>query len=340
MKKIVYIGNNFAKKSNYHSAMETLSGLFISNGFTVIKSSSKENKILRLLSMCITIIKHRKNVDYILIDTFSTLNFYYALITSQLARILKLKYIPILHGGDLPNRLDRTPIFSKLIFHNSYLNISPSKYLEFEFNKQNFKTYYLPNSINLKNYSFKLRENIKPKLLWVRAFDATYNPLLAIKVLAKLKERYPKAILCMVGPDKDGSLGKAKQLAKKLNITDAITFTGVLKKEDWVLLSKNYDIFINTTNVDNMPVSIIEAMALGFPIVSTNVGGLPYLIEDTINGILVLPNNEKAMADAIVNLLRNPIKDKELSLNARKKASTFDSREIKKEWIKLLSDDL
>jgi glycosyltransferase involved in cell wall biosynthesis len=340
MKKLVYIGNNFAKKSNYHSAMETLSSLLVSNGFMVIKSSSKKNKIVRLIAMCITIIKHRKSVDYILIDTFSTLNFYYALVTSQLARILKLNYIPILHGGNLPSRLDRTPFFSNLIFKNAYLNVSPSKYLEFEFSKRNFKTHYIPNGINLNDYSFKLRNNIQPKLLWVRAFDATYNPLLAIKVLSKLKEKYPMATLCMVGPDKDGTLQKAKQLAKKINIANAITFTGVLKKEDWQQLSKNYVIFINTTNVDNMPVSIIEAMALGFPIVSTNVGGLSYLIKNNINGILVAPDNEKVMTDAIVKLLQNPIKVGELSLNARKKASTFESESIVKEWIKILTNVL
>lgn len=338
MKKIVYIGNNFAKKDNYHSAMETLSSILSSNGFVVIKSSSKKNKILRLIEMCVTIIKHKKSVDYILIDTFSTLNFYYALVISQLARILKLKYIPILHGGNLPNRLDKSPTFSKLIFNNSYLNITPSKYLEFEFNKRNFKTYYIPNSINLKDYSFKLRENIQPKLLWVRAFDATYNPLLAIKVLSKLKEKYPNATLCMVGPDKDGSLLGVKQLAKKLNVVDAITFTGVLKKEDWHKLSINYDVFINTTNVDNMPVSIIEAMALGFPIISTNIGGLPFLIENNINGILVEEDNEKVMSDIIVELLQKPIKVKELSLNARKKASTFEDSLILKKWVDILKD--
>ncbi|AMC10137.1 glycosyl transferase family 1 [Lutibacter profundi] len=340
MKKIIYIGNNLAKKSKYHSAMETLSSLLLTEGFTVIKSSSKQNKIIRLAQMCLTLIKYRKSTDYVVIDTFSTLNFWYAFITSQLAKFLKLRYIPILHGGNLPIRLDKTPFFSTLIFDNAYLNVSPSKYLEFEFKKRNFKTSYIPNSINLKNYTFKLRENIQPKLLWVRAFDVIYNPLLAIKVLCKLKEKYPKATLCMVGPDKDGSLMEAKQLAKKLNIINSITFTGVLKKEDWQQLSKKYDIFINTTNVDNMPVSIIEAMALGFPVISTNVGGLPYLIEDNVDGILIEPKNEKYIVKAIEKLIKNPKIAIKLSMNARKKASTFDSENIKKEWLKILRNVL
>jgi len=114
-------------------------------------------------------------------------------------------------------------------------------------------------------------------------------------VTAILIKEFSNTTLCMVGPDKDETLNKAKKLATTLNIRNSITFTGVLKKEDWHKLSNNYDIFINTTNVDNMPVSIIEAMALGFPIVSTNVGGLPYLIDNKIDGLLVTPNNEKAM---------------------------------------------
>jgi len=79
----------------------------------------------------------------------------------------------------------------------------------------------------------------------------------------------------MVGPDKDSSLGEAKDLAKQLGVAESVTFTGVLPKAQWHQLSEKFDIFINTTNIDNMPVSIIEAMALGLPIVSTNAGGLP-----------------------------------------------------------------
>jgi len=82
--------------------------------YTIYKSSSKTNKFLRLLDMCFSVIKKRKTVDYILIDTFSTSNFYFALATSQIARFFKLKYIPILRGGNLPHRIDRSRWFSRL----------------------------------------------------------------------------------------------------------------------------------------------------------------------------------------------------------------------------------
>ena len=84
------------------------------------------------------------------------------------------------------------------------------------------------------------------------------------------------ATLAMIGPDVDGSLTKVKDLARKKNLD--VNFTGKLSKPEWINYSKDFNVFINTTNFDNTPVSVIEAMALGLPVVSTNVGGMPFLI--------------------------------------------------------------
>lgn len=318
--------------------MAALTKLLLNEGHSVICSSDKTNKIFRLLAMCYTIIKHRKTTDVVLIDTFSTANFYYALITSQLARRLSLKYIPILHGGNLPHRLKHSEFLSLLIFKYAYQNVSPSLYLVHEFRKYKFDTLYIPNTIPIAEISFKLRTNLEPKLLWVRAFDKIYNPTMAIKVLALLKETHKNASLCMVGPDKDGSLNQSKKMAKQLGVAKSVTFTGVLQKKQWHQLSENYDVFINTTNIDNMPVSIVEAMALGLPVVSTDAGGLPYLIENGVDGLLIPVKDENKMAEAIEMLLSNAEKAGELTRNARKKAEEFDENSVKTRWHKLLEN--
>ena len=110
---------------------------------------------------------------------------------------------------------------------------------------------------------------------------------MAVDVLALLQKKYPTAKLCMIGPDKDGSLNKAKLLAKKRTIEDDIEFTGRLTKKQWNEKSRKFDVFINTTTIDNLPVSVIEAMALGLPVVSTNVGGIPFLIRNEENGFFI-----------------------------------------------------
>lgn len=333
MKKLLYIGNNLS-----HGNPTTITQLSLAlktENFEVLVYSNKKNIFFRLLDMCWGIIKNY-NASYILIDTYSTANFYYTFITSQIARLLHIKYIPILHGGNLPNRLNDSALLSKMIFKNSYINVSPSKYLYHEFSKSGYNTIYIPNAISMRLYPFTLRSVFTPKLLWVRAFDEIYNPKMAVEVLFELKKKYKNAALCMVGPNKDGSLQEVIDLAKTKNVADSIEYTGLLSKQEWIKKSKNYSFFINTTNFDNMPVSIIEAMALGLPVISTNVGGMPYLIEDGVTGKLVAKNNVLQMVNTIESIIENSSLGIEITKNAKQQVSHFDEAIVKKMWLNLL----
>ena len=333
--KILYIGNKLSGSGKTVTSIETLGEFLSKEGYTVITSSSKKNKILRILDMALTVIKNRNKVSSVLIDTYSTQNFYYAVVVAKLCRIFELPYIPILRGGNLPHRLESNKALSRKLFGGAKINVVPSQYLMESFkNKGYLNLIYIPNTIELKNYPYKLRSQAKPKLLWVRSFASLYNPLLALEVVEMLTKQGIECELCMVGPDKDGSLQRCKKVVQELNLP--VTFTGILDKDAWISLSEDYDIFINTTNFDNMPVSVMEAMALGMPVISTNVGGLPYLIDSGTNGILVKPNNAHYFVDAIINLCENPLETQRLSQNGRSKMETFDWHEVKEQWIGLL----
>jgi len=333
---ILYIGNNIKSKTNNVTYMVALSSLLKKEGYEVLLSSSKKNQLLRLIDMLLNIVKYRKKISYILIDTYSTRNFYYALACSQLSRLFNLKYIPILHGGNLPSRLNSSAKFCDLLFKYSYRNIAPSNYLKDAFENKGYETIFIPNVLEINNYKFKKREEFTPKLLYVRAFDKIYNPQMAVYVLSELLKKHPSAKLCMVGPDKDGALQECKDLALSLNVSEAIEFKGLLSKTEWHKLSEDFDIFINTTNFDNTPLSVMEAMALGLVVVSTNVGGMPYLIEDNITGVLVSSNDIGAMAFAIDSTIINIESTQQLILNARKKIESFDWSNVKQSWINVL----
>jgi len=335
MKNLLYIGNKLSHKSKTPTSIETLGELIKNEGFVVKMASSKSNKFFRLLDMLYNVVKHRNQTNFVLIDTYSTSNFYYALLVSQLCRILNLKYIPILRGGNLPERLKTSSKSSKAIFNNAYKNIAPSLYIQLSFENLGFTNIIcIPNSIELKNYTYKTRNFNKVKLLWVRSFSELYNPNLAIDILHKLKQKNIETSLCMVGPDNDGSLIKAKNYAKLLNVE--VTFTGKLAKREWIALSSDFNIFINTTNFDNTPVSVIEAMALGLPIVSTNVGGMSFLINNMHDGVLVKPNNINVFVNAIKELITHPEKANQLTIKARNKVEQFDWEIVKHKWIKEL----
>lgn len=336
MKNLLYIGNNLSNDNKTPTTVETLGRLLALEGFKVKTASSKSNKLLRLFDMLQAVILSRKDLDYVLIDTYSTTNFYYAFLVSQLCRVLGLKYIPILHGGNLQKRLRNSPRLSKDIFKNAFKNVTPSEYLKAQFKDFDYHNLQvIPNTIELKNYTFKNRIFDKPKLLWVRSFAEIYNPLLAIKILKILNDENIEASLCMVGPEKDGSLKAAKKYAEELGVS--VKFTGKLSKKEWIKLSEKFNIFINTTNFDNMPVSVIEAMALGLPIISTNVGGMPFLIKNREEGLLVEPNNAELFTDVIKNVMLKTIDSKHMIMNARKKVEQFDWDIVKEKWISLLA---
>ncbi|MGB1308926.1 MAG: glycosyltransferase family 4 protein, partial [Oceanihabitans sp.] len=234
-----------------------------------------------------------------------------------------------------PKRLIKSPKKAKAIFNNAYVNVAPSLYIKEKFEALGYTNIsHIPNSIEIQKYKFKQRDFKSINLLWVRSFSKIYNPILAIQVLKSLKDKGIEASLCMVGPDSDGSLQEAKKVATQNNL--AVTFTGKLSKDKWIELSKAYSFFINTTNFDNMPVSVIEAMALGMPVISTNVGGIPYLIADKKTGILVSPNQEEEFVNAIKYLIATPEKALAIAENAREFAQQLDWLHIKQKWNALL----
>jgi glycosyltransferase involved in cell wall biosynthesis len=194
----------------------------------------------------------------------------------------------------------------------------------------------IPNNININAYPYLHRAAVRPRLLWVRSFHNIYNPGLAVQLVADLLKTYTDATLTMVGPDKDGSLAECKKLAEELGVTGIIHFTGRLTLQEWVELSARNDIFINTTNVDNLPVSVIEAMALGMPVISTNVGGLQYLITHQLDGILVPPGDAVAFTTQIDYLVNNAKATSAISAQARREASRYSEEIVMQQWRRLL----
>lgn len=335
-KKILYIGNALTHKNVTVTTIETLSTSLREEGYDVIVVSRIKNKIGRFLDMISVIMKHRKHIDIVLIDTYSTTNYWYAVYVAKLCRFYKIPYIPILHGGNLPERIRRSVSSARKLFQNAYVNVAPSHYLMEAFQKEGYTNIrHIPNTIDLFKYPFKHREKCTPTLLWVRSFATIYNPMMALQVLKELQKTYADATLTMVGPKKDESFDRCSAFAKAHNLP--VKFTGKLSKEEWISLAASHDIFINTTNFDNTPVSVIEAMALGLPVISTNVGGIPFLIDHYKNGILSEPENIASFTKNITQLIENKEIANEISLQARAHSKSFDWELVKISWNDALS---
>jgi glycosyltransferase involved in cell wall biosynthesis len=195
----------------------------------------------------------------------------------------------------------------------------------------------LPNALDLSAYRFRLRRQPRQTVVWLRAFHEIYNPTLVPRVLQLLVRDYPGLQMTMIGPNKaDGSLDRTRLLAAQLGVLNRLSLPGPVPKEDTPAWLDKGDIFLNTPNVDNTPVSVLEAMACGLCVVSTNAGGLPYLLQDGEDALLVPTNSPQAMAAAVRRVLSEPKLAERLSRNARAKATRHDWSVVLPQWEELL----
>ena len=142
----------------------------------------------------------------------------------------------------------------------------------------------------------------------------------------------------MVGPDKNNMKFELLKYCKNTKVDNSITFTGRLNSSEWIKLSQKCNFFINTTSVDNTPLSVIESMALGIPVISTNVGGLPFLIKNKKNGYLVEKGDYKSMADIIIFLKNDLAAYNKVRKNAINYSKLYGWENVKIEWMKILNN--
>jgi glycosyltransferase involved in cell wall biosynthesis len=196
----------------------------------------------------------------------------------------------------------------------------------------------LPNAIDCQNYAFRLRQNAQPRLLWLRAFHRIYEPMLAPRVLERLSNAFPESRLTMIGKDKgDGSLAETRTAADRLGVLNRCDFLPAVPKQCVPEALQNGDIYLNTSTIDNAPVSVIEAAASGLCIVSTNVGGIPHLLTARRDALLVPPGDEDLMAESVREVLTVPGLAETLSSNARQTALQFDWQNVLPQWQDLIA---
>ncbi|MDC7999245.1 glycosyltransferase family 4 protein [Gilvibacter sediminis] len=335
-KNLVYIGNHLRSSAKNPTYSMRLISRLEADGFSVVASSSHNNKLLRLLDMWMTVFRHRKSCDYLLIDTYSTLNFYYAIIIGWWARRFKIAYIPVLHGGNLPDRIKSSPKKLKKYCQGAHLVVSPSAYLADQFEQAGLGSVeVIANAIDLERYRPAADKAFAPTLVWLRAFLPLYNPQLALQAFQRIQLKFPTATLTMAGPGDPQILEECQILAAqhKLNVS----FLGKIDQTQWIALGQKAAVFLNTSTADNQPLSVIEAQAMGLPVVSTKVGGMPFLISEGVNGYLVSKNDPEAMAAAVMRILNSESTYKSMSEKALARAQEHAWPLILEKWKSILN---
>ena len=262
--RLLLVGNFLSRSGVSPGVGEELAAFLRSRNWNLITTSTRANRPARLLDMLYTVWRRRNDYDLASIEVYSGAAFIWAEAIVWMLRQLRKPYTLTLHGGNLPIFSRRWPRRVAQLLAHAQTVTTPSGYLQAELNILRNDMRLIPNLLDIKSYPFTLRNSAAPRLVWLRAFHQLYNPLLAIDTLSRLVKEFPDIELAMVGPDKgDGSLQQVSQAVRRAGLTSRVRLVGGVPKREVPHLLAQRDIFLNTSSVDNTPVSVIEAMASG-----------------------------------------------------------------------------
>lgn len=338
-RSVLIIGNFLSHANGSRGVCEDLTARLQETGWQVLSASRQKRRATRLADMLLTAWRNRRCYSVAQIDVYSGSAFSYAEAVAWVLRRARKPYVLTLHGGNLPGFAERHPLRVRRLLQSAACVTAPSRYLAEQMREYAPEIRVLPNPIDVKSYPFALRRSPRPRLMWLRAFHEIYHPAMAIVVAEELCETAPDVQLTMVGPDKgDGSFHRTQEAVFRARLEDRCRFVGPVSKADVPQWLAQGDIFLNTTSIDNTPVTVLEAMACGLCVVSTNVGGMPYLVKDDHDALLVPPDDPKAMTAAVRRLLEEPNVAERLSRNGREKAEDHDWSRVLPAWESLLSE--
>jgi glycosyltransferase involved in cell wall biosynthesis len=206
------------------------------------------------------------------------------------------------HGGEAFEFLQRAGALVRFTVRQARVLVVPSGFLQEVFARFGMPASIVPNIIDLSRFhpSGPLRTSA-PHLVVARNLEPLYDNLTAIRAFQLVKATSPEARLTVAGSGPDAQ--RLQQAVNDMGLRNAVQFTGRLERDAMAALYRSADLMLNPSLADNMPISIMEAWASGVPVVSTHVGGIPFLAKDGVNASLVPPADPTAMAQACLTLL-------------------------------------
>lgn len=248
-----------------------------------------------------------------------------------LARLRGKKTLINYHSGEARDHLRRSRVAGPILRRADGLAV-PSQYLVDVFREFGLEAQAVPNVVDLEQFSFRVREPLRPCLICTRGFHRYYSVDVVVRAFAQVKRIYPDATLCLVG----GGPTEAdiRNLVRELKV-DGVDFAGVASRHDIGRLYDEADIFINASWLDNMPISILEAFASGTPVVTTAPEGIRYIVEHERTGLLSAPGDWEALARNVVRVMSDSGLAARLASNGYEQSKAYRWEAVREQWLEV-----
>ena len=270
------------------------------------------------------------SVDVVHVFSASYWSFLLAPVPAMIAaRGLKKRVVLHYHSGEADDHLSN---WGHLV--HPWLRLAddivvPSEYLRTVFARHGYRSRVIANVVDLSRFQYRERAPLRPRLLSTRNLEPYYQVDVILEAFARFKAMEPAATLTVAGFGSEES-----RLRRRAEVIagDAIRFVGKVDPERMPALYGEADIFLNASVVDNQPVSILEALSAGLPVVSTRAGDIPFMVRHGETGLLVPPSDPQALADAVAVLWRDPDRARHMARQARRDVAKHTWSAVRDAW--------
>jgi glycosyltransferase involved in cell wall biosynthesis len=241
------------------------------------------------------------------------------------------------HSGEAEDHLSRWGLLVHPWLRLADRIVVPSQYLLDIFKRHGYAPRMIPNVIDPASFPFRPRRRLRPRLVSVRNLERHYGVDTILRAFALVRAQRPDASLTVAG---QGSQEEPlRRLAAELGVS-GVRFVGRVEPERMPELLDSADIMVNASFVDNQPVTLLEAMAAGLPVVTSPAGDIPSLVLDGETGRLVPPRDPVAMARAVGDLLARPVAAARIAQCARRVVERYTWTYARRAWMEVYAQAL
>lgn len=289
---------------------------------------STKASIIRRLLIPFRLLSVAKHYEVLHIHCCSGWGFLPAVLGISVGRILKKRIVLTYHGGGGEKFFEKHHKLAHHYLTRTNDNIVLSGFLARVFDKHQLPYSIIPNIIELDESSFRLRETLRANYICTRAHETLYNIPCILRAFQNTLTKLPEASLTLVG---DGSQHAALiQIVKDMGLRN-VTFTGRVDNQKIYHYLNLSDIFLSSPTVDNMPVSVLEAMNAGLLVISSCVGGVPYMIKDGETGLLFENDNSDQLAKKMLEAVENQATVNDIIIRAHNEVKRYRWESVKEQ---------
>jgi glycosyltransferase involved in cell wall biosynthesis len=247
------------------------------------------------------LIRHLRRYDVVHVFSASYWSFVLAPLPAMVVgRLYGKRVVLNYHSGEAEDHLRRWPSAVRAM-RLAHAVVVPSPFLVDVFARFGVPARAVFNFVEIDRIPYRRRTALRPRILTNRNLEPMYNVALVLRAFARIQRQIPEAELVVAG---FGSQRSAlESLVAELGLRN-VSFAGRVDATQMAALYDAADLFLNGSDIDNMPLSIMDAFAAGTPVVTTDAGGIPRLVHDGATGLVVPRGDDAALAAGALRLLR------------------------------------